>query len=61
MSELVGNPEQLPIGYRVDTQDREGEWWPGPDVFATWLHAAGSSFWADCPTRVVEITEGKAT
>ena len=61
MSELVGNPEQLPIGYRVDSQDREGKWWPGADVFVTRLQAVRSSWWADCPTRVVEVTEGKTT
>ena len=48
-------------GFRVDTQDREGKWWPGPNVFPTRLHALSSAMWADCPTRVVEVTEGKAT
>ena len=43
--------------YRVDSQDAEGAWWPGSNVFATWLQAAASSAWADCPTRVVEVEE----
>jgi len=48
-------------GFRVDQQDAEGKWWPGADVFVTRLQAVRSSWWADCPTRVVEVTEGKTT
>jgi len=48
-------------GFRVDTQDREGKWWPGSDVFATRDMGVWAAWWADCPTRVVEVTEGKAT
>jgi len=48
-------------GFRVDQQDAEGGWWPGSDVFATRAQAFWSACWADCPTRVVEVTEGKTT
>ena len=48
-------------GWRVDSQDTEGVWWAGVDVFVTRLQAAASSAWADCPTRVVEVVEGETT
>ena len=48
-------------GWRVDSQDAEGKWWPGGDVFLHMRQAYFAAAWADCPTRVVEVTEGKAT
>jgi len=48
-------------GFRVDQQDAEGGWWSGVDVFTTRDMAVWAAWFQDCPTRVVEVTEGKTT
>lgn len=39
--------------WRVDQQDTEGFWWPGPDKFEHKHDADLKAIWMDCPTRVV--------